>query len=485
MQAAGVSWKVYQDVGQGLDAAHYWGWGEDAYIGNYGDNSLLYFHQYQNAADSSALAQNARTGTNISASGTLFDQFKNDVTTNSLPQVSWIVAPEAYTEHPNWPANYGAWYVSQMLDALTSNPAVWSKTAFFILYDENDGFFDHMVPPTPPQTREEGISTVDITNEIFTGSATYPVSSYPAGPYGLGVRVPMLIVSPWSKGGYVNSEVFDHTSLIRFIEKRFAHQYAGLSESNITDWRRAVTGDLTSAFNFKTPNDAVVTLPSTVAYAPPDNNRHPDYSPAPPTEQAMPVQEPGTRPARAVPYRINFGAVVNLAQGTIGGLFLNTGKAAAVFQVRLNNSALGPWTYTVGPNAEVTDTLSLSGLSTYDLSVYGPNGFLRGLKGSAGANAANLAVVTIYNPDTNSITLAGENLGTRELEITLLDAYTKETITAVAQPGQVASHSWNLDASFGWYDFTITASSDSTFAQRFAGHLETGQDSVSDPAIGT
>ena len=173
LQKAGISWKVYQDVGDGLDAADYWGWTGDAYIGNYGDNSLLYFFQYQNAADGSPLAENARTGTNISKSGTLFDIFRQDVLANRLPQVSWIVAPEAYTEHPNWPANYGAWYVSQLLDILTANPEVWSKTAFFLMYDENDGFFDHMVPATPPQSRAEGISTVDTTNELFAGNSEY------------------------------------------------------------------------------------------------------------------------------------------------------------------------------------------------------------------------------------------------------------------------------------------------------------------------
>src|SRR5580692_11102765 len=221
LEKAGISWKIYQDVGDGLDAADFWGFTEDAYIGNFGDTSLLYFHQYQNAPDSSPLAQKARTGTNIAKSGTLFDIFAQDVKNNNLPQVSWVVAPEAYSEHPNWPANYGAWYISEVLDALTANPEVWSKTVFIYMFDENDGFFDHMVPPTPPQSRTEGISTVETTNELFTGAPSYPVSEFPAGPYGLSVRVPMILISPWSKGGWVNSEVFDHTSLIQFVEKRF------------------------------------------------------------------------------------------------------------------------------------------------------------------------------------------------------------------------------------------------------------------------
>src|SRR5882757_9171217 len=232
LQNAGVSWKIYQDIGLGLNASNSWGWTNDAYIGNYGDNSLLYFHQYQNAPQGSPLYEGAKTGTNANAGGSFFETLQQDVLSGNLPQVSWIAAPEAYTEHPNWPANYGAWYVSQVLDALTSNPDVWSKTAFFLMYDENDGFFDHIVPPTPPQTRSQGISTVPTTNEIYPGS-----SENPAGPYGLGVRVPMVVISPWSKGGWVNSQVFDHTSLIRFVEQRFANEHPRLTEPNITKWR--------------------------------------------------------------------------------------------------------------------------------------------------------------------------------------------------------------------------------------------------------
>ena len=121
------------------------------------------------------------------------------------------------------------------------------------------------------------MSTIDTTNEVFAGNADFA-----AGPYGLGVRVPMIVISPWSKGGWVSSEVFDHTSLIQFIEQRFGGG-DHLREKNITKWRRAVTGDLTSAFNFKTPNDDHVHAPSTAAYVPPDNDRHPDYKPAVPT----------------------------------------------------------------------------------------------------------------------------------------------------------------------------------------------------------
>jgi len=485
LEKAGVSWKIYQDMGEGLNASGFWGWTSDKpYIGNYGDNSLLYFHQYQNAPQGSPLAEQARTGTNALAGQSLFEIFQNDVKSGNLPQVSWVVAPEAYTEHPNWPANYGAWYVSQILDALTSNPEVWSKTVFFLMYDENDGFFDHVVPPTPPQTKAQGKSTVAITNEIFPGD-----SENAAGPYGLGMRVPMVVISPWSKGGFVSSEVFDHTSLIRFVEKRFENQFHGLKESNITKWRRAVSGDLTSAFNFKSPNAASVPLPSTTAYQPPDDQRHPDYVPAPPSEQSLPVQESGSRPARAVPYELNVLGSVDPIHQTVQLAFANSGKATAVFHVRSNvqtGTPIGPWTYTVEPGHEVFDTWNLksNNQSTYDLSVHGPNGFLRSFKGSiSGDQKANLDVIAFCNVFGNAITLEIINRGAAG-EITIADIYTGETIRHELRFGQSFSKSFNRNSTHGWYDFVVQAAGNSTFEQRLAGHIETGEDSMTDPAIG-
>lgn len=481
LEQAGISWKIYQDAGDGLDAADFWGWTGNAYIGNYGDNSLLYFFQYQNALEGSPLAEKGRTGTNILKSGTLFDIFRNDVLNNQLPQVSWIVAPEAYTEHGNWPANYGAWYVSQMLDALTANPEVWSKTVFFYMFDENDGFFDHMVPPTPPRSRAEGLSTVRTTNELFEGAPpNYPLSQFPAGPYGLGVRVPMIVISPWTKGGWVDSEVFDHTSLIRFLERRF-----GVLEPNITPWRRAVVGDLASAFNFASPNDALVQLPSTASYQPPEQNavagvRFPDYVPTPPASQALPQQEPGTRPARALPYELHVDGEVN-ASGV--QLFLrNTGNAAAVFQVRSGDGQAGPWTYTVGARDEASDNLAATGAS-YDLSVSGPNGFLRTFLGSLGADRAKLIVKTSYDGASGGIALVIQNHGSSAETVSVFDGYSGKTQTRVLPPSGRATFVSPLEESFGWYDFSVKVGSDPGFLRQLAGHVETGRPSVTDPAI--
>jgi phospholipase C len=477
LQAAGISWKIYQDVGNGLDAADFWGFTEDAYIGNYGDNSLLYFFQYQNAPDGSALARKARTGTNILKRGGLFDIFRQDVLGDQLPQVSWVVAPEAYTEHPNWPANYGAWYVSQVLDALTANPDVWSKTVFIWMFDENDGFFDHMVPPTPPESRADGLSTVDTTNEIFPGSATYA-----PGPYGFGVRVPMIVISPWSKGGWVCSQVFDHTSLVRFVERRFGGRHSNIVESNITKWRRAVAGDLTSAFNFASPNDAKVPLPSTIAYVPPDNDRHPDYVPEVPVDQALPAQEPGTRHARALPYELHVDGTVDALQTKLTLSFRNTGKAAAVFHVRAGDGLSGPWTYTVGAGHEVSDAFAVAG--GYDLSVYGPNGFLRRFAGSVGIESVRLTIQATYDRPSGGIELALRNFGSHSLKVSIANAYAKHTTTHTIEGHDAFTVSHGLGSSFGWYDFLITTDASPTFARQLAGHVETGRDSMTDPAIG-
>ena len=475
LENAGISWKVYQDIGNGLDAADFWGFTNNAFIGNYGDNSLLYFFQYQNAPAGGPLANGAKTGTDISQGGTLFDILAQDVLNNRLPQVSWVVAPEAYTEHGNWPPNFGAWYISQILDALTANPAVWSKTVLFYMHDENDGFFDHIVPPTPPRSRTEGISTVGTTNELFTGTSSYPASRYTPGPYGLGVRVPMIVVSPWSKGGWVNSELFDHTSLIRFIERRF-----GIIEPNITPWRRAVVGDLTSAFDFTSPNNAVVALPDTSSYQPSNKNRHPSYVPSPPSMQALPQQEPGTRPARALPYELQVDGQVSASGVQL--FFRNTGKAAAVFQVRPGDGKTGPWTYTVGAGDTASDGFGTSG-GSYHFRVYGPNGFLRTFAGRVDAGSANLAVNNIYDKKSGAIAVMIQNLSSSATNVSVLDAYSGQTQTYLLQPQQTVTYANPLRASFGWYDLTVSVGSDPSFERQLAGHVETGSPSVTDPAI--
>lgn len=480
LEKAGISWNVYQDIGAGLTAANSWGDGKDPYIGNYGDNSLLFFKQYREAGLKHPLHEKAKTGTNIAQGGTLFDHFHSDVAAGKLPQVSWVCAPEAYCEHPNWPANYGAWFVSQILDTLTSNPDVWSKTAFFLMFDENDGFFDHIIPPTPPTSRAEGLSTVETTNEFFPGK-----EKLIAGPYGLGARVPMIVISPWSKGGWVNSQVFDHTSLIRFVEARFADEYPEVREPNITPWRRSVAGDLTSAFNFLSPNDARVSLPQTAHYAPPDRKRHDDYSPKPPAVQRMPVQEPGTRPARAIPYHLEASGLLDVQKNNFEILFQNMGDAAAVFHVRSAQHI--PRTYTVAPGAQLSDVWSIDAgdAGSYEISVHGPNGFFRSYGGAINDATPNMRVKATYDVHRLHIMLQITNSGEFPRSFSIHDAYSKTTQQLSSKPGAISDHSYDLTNSHGWYDLTLTSEANASFRQQFAGHLENGQPSMSDPAMGT
>ena len=491
LQAAGVSWKIYQDLAGQTFNPDFGDGTSNSFAGNFTDNPVLYFNQYATAAQSSPLFQNACTGTeivnSIPDSGAseqawlawaehLFDDFRSDVKSGKLPQVSWIVAPGGYTEHPDWPSNYGAWYISQIFDILVSNPEVWSKTAFIINYDENDGGFDHIVSPTPPQTSANGASTVSIENELVTTSS-------PPGPIGLGVRVPFLVISPWSKGGWVNSQVFDHTSVIKFIEKRFE-----VFEANISPWRRAVTGDLTTAFNFVDPNGAPVSLPSTDGYLPPqDELAGASVNTYEPTLNGViigvPKQEKGIRRARALPYELNVYGSVNVSSSTVSLTFFNTGAATVVFHARSGNDADSVRNYTVEPGKQLSDTWSVT--SSYDLSVYGPNGFVRYFNGSIGSSAAVLDVNSSYDIEgLGSVGWSVTNAGAKNATVTVLDAYTGNKVTRLLRPHQRFEDDCALNDVFGWYDLVVTVAEDSTFEYRLAGHVETGRDSFSDPAMG-
>jgi phospholipase C len=204
------------------------------------DAILPYFSQYSNP--NSALYQKAFTPV-------FPNDFAHDVRTGTLPKVSWIIPPLGYDEHPPSPPALGAWFIDQVLQTLTSNHEVWSKTVLFVMYDENDGFFDHVAPPVaPPGT----------AGEYVTVNPLPATANGVAGPLGLGFRVPMLVVSPFSRGGYVSSEVFDHTSQIRFLEERF-----GIRSDNISAWRRKTVGDLTSTVRMGSADTALPPLPST------------------------------------------------------------------------------------------------------------------------------------------------------------------------------------------------------------------------------
>jgi phospholipase C len=492
LQRAGVTWKIYQDLAGATFAPDFGDGTGNNFAGNFTDNPVLYFKQYANAAPGTPLFDNGATGTEIintipspgapaqawrAWAESQFDELRNDVQSGRLPQVSWIMSPAGYTEHSDFPINYGAWYISQVLDILVGNPDVFSKTVLILNYDEADGSFDHIVPPTPPATPANGTSTVSIENEIVT-------TSVPNGPIGLGTRVPFVVISPWSKGGFVNSQVFDHTSVVQFIEKRF-----GVFERNISPWRRAVAGDLTSVFNFANPNDAPDNLPATDGFLPPPaelaggntSTFHPTLNSV---ILGVPAQEKGIRPARALPYELDAQASINASNSTVVLTFLNTGRATAVFHVRSGNPADPVRYYTVEPGKTLAGAWNVA--STYNLFVYGPNGFVRYFSGRIGAGAAVLEIDLSYGSEGGRATIQWKlsNDAADQAEISVLDAYTGNVSTRSLHTHATFVNKLVLDQFHGWYDLIVTVAGDPTFKYRLAGHVETGEDSFSDPALG-
>lgn len=488
LEEAGVSWRIYQE---GTD--------NDTYHGNFGLNALACFERFIEAPKGSALYQRAMTARTLT-------QFTDDIRRGELPQVSWLLPPAAFSEHPRWTPAYGATYIDRVLSALTANPDVWSRTVLFIPYDENDGFFDHLVPPQPP-VGGYGKSTVDVRDELhtFVDRSRRPVRPADGLPYGLGPRVPMLVVSPWSRGGFVCSQVFDHTSVIRFIERRF-----GVTEPNISAWRRVVCGDLVSTLDFSRRDMAAPVLPDTRHYrAIADAQcRLPTYPEAPaPGEVSHDAQEPGTRPTRPLPYDLHAEVQADAGSGAGGRLRLvlrNNGVQGAQMWARSGDSRQPPRSYTVEAGKSLSDDLpvlpSSKPAAGYAWTLLGPNGFMRvfhGLVAQAGHRADPELVLHVgraqagglsSNPTTDlsrldDFALSLENPGTDTLILTLADmAYGRPRQEVVLLPGGRKTISWNLAVSHHWYDIGITVSGYPDYLRRCAGHMETGHGSRTDPA---
>jgi phospholipase C len=244
LQAAGIDWKVYTPKTDDFGGA------------------LAWFARYRSAVPGTPLFDRgmARVEDVVSA-------FSQDISQGTLPKVSWIIPPLALSEHPPHSAANGQNFVKRLLDAIASDAEIYDSTVFILTYDEGGGFFDHVAPPVPPP---------GTAGEYVHGR-----------PIGLGVRVPMILVSPWTRGGCRCSEIFDHTSIIRFLEK-----CTGVLEPNISEWRRRTCGDLSSAFDFTNLRRDYPSLPgiNPISAA--------SVRPAPPTRQAMPRQEPGSKIAR-------------------------------------------------------------------------------------------------------------------------------------------------------------------------------------------
>lgn len=461
LQAAGIDWRVYQEYD------------------NFGCNSLAYFAHYRGLDPADERYRRARAyvpgSTADNAASTQADHLiaaiASDVQADRLPQVAWVVPPTAYCEHPEAPPAYGESLVSRLIDALTSNLQVWARTALIINYDENDGFFDHVPAPLPALDARMGRSNVEVHGEAYEGV-----------PVGLGIRVPMLVISPWTRGGWVNSQVFDHTSVLRLLERRF-----GVAEPNISPWRRAVSGDLTSVFDFRAPDDSALSaLPSVADYRTRTAALRGKPQPQPPATAGMPRQEPGQRPARALPYALQVHARVHDGDA-LQLQFVNSGTAAAAFNVYGGAANGGPWYYTVLPGTQLDDVpVGATHDGAYALRVHGPNGFLREFSGDLALERTQGAVPWVQaRQDGDALVLEIGNAGQQPctLQLRALDYADRMPRPLQLAADQRLSIRVPLADSDHWYDLAIEQPG-GAFRRRLAGHLETGRPSRSDPALG-
>jgi phospholipase C len=476
LQAAGISWKVYQEYD------------------NFGDNLLSLFPPFRPAPKDSALYRRGRSWVSEDKQGAdrqrsdgeqLVAAFRRDVATGSLPQVSWIVTAADLSEHPQAEPSKGEHVTARLIEALVDNPDMFAKTVLILNYDEAGGFYDHVPPPVPPVGNYRGHSTVPLDGETkdYGTGAEREAGKHPIG---LGIRTPTIIVSPWSRGGFVCSELFDHTSVLQFVEKRF-----GVREPNISAWRRSVCGDLTSAFDFAhSDRAAALKLPTTDDFreriarslAGPVNTI--------PATQMPTAQMPGQRPHRPLPYALEVVAGVT-PERRLRIEMINRGSTGATFTVHDNSDAQEPWHYTIGAgDRSASEQWHDAGpLSAYDLTLRGPNGLWRRYAGSLDPQGSRAEVLLVQRGSEGAVELVLHN-GTRDpavFTIALDHHYPAQGArmrTVSVAPGKQATALWQLAASDHWYDFAVTLDGDAAFLRRFAGKIETGRAGRTDPGIG-
>lgn len=554
-----ISWKIYQNEVWTADVP-----GEqiDEWLGNYGDNAIEYVKRYnvrlsayfrKNGDQSSNQKLSAAEvtekynklsdqdknlidkafATNINAPENylelapfsykddngvtqsmdipkhdIFYQFRKDVDAGKLPTVSWLVAPERFSDHTSSPL-YGTWYVSEAIDILTKDPEVWKKTIFILTYDENDGYFDHMPPYVVPKPGATDTGKVSAKIDV---SADY--ENKKDSPIGLGYRVPMLVASPWSKGGYVNSQVFDHTSCLMFLE-HFLGKKTGknIKSKNISPWRRAICGDLTSVFR-PAKEDATGIPPllnreQVITKINNAKNKPPQVKPNPLTPEEiktgsyLPKQEAGTKRACAIPYQLY--AECNLDRsGKRIELQLSTGKGnfgqkvlplGAAFNMYTNQNYKGlpgkTWDYALVAGDQLKDELLLNAFEQeqYDLSITAPNGFFRRFMGDKKDPALSLACGyeisgLVAKKLTGNIELTLENKGSEEIKLKITDnAYQQAEKQITIAPGRKTKIVVDLKNSSSWYDFTVRDLNNTRYYRQYAGHVETGEESITDPLM--
>jgi phospholipase C len=471
LEREGISWKIYQDPDDNWSGLMHGG---------------LAFRSFREAKPGSPIYEKGMSHHTI-------DDLRQAVLDDALPAVSWILPTQLESEHPGAPSSAarGGHFVERVLDALTANPASWSKTAFFITYDENDGLFDHVPPPAVPSYNPDGTlagkSSIPVEGMYFAVNHPGYIESSDTvtghvRPWGMGPRVPMMVISPWSRGGWVNSQVFDHTSIGMFLEKRF-----GIRLDAISAWHRMVSGDLTSAFDFRSRANATpVTLPDMAGYAAVEDRSKQFPLAAPPVFPQPVDREAGVRPSRALPYDIAVSAQAR-PDGHLLLEFANAGGQGVVLHV-YDKSHLEriPRRYSVASGASLSDDFwhpALADDGAYDLEVFGPNGFFRSFRGNVADDVASgVAILLKHDAATGELMVRMTNAGqhTRSFAIAF-NAYrdiTKPVPLDVAAGG-ASEYAWKIDGVGNWYDVSVSGAGK---AYRMAGRMENGLASVSDPA---
>lgn len=459
--------------------------------------------------------------------GDILHQFREDVSQGKLPTVSWLAAPQNFSDHPSAPW-YGAWYVSEVLDILTKNPETWKKTIFIVTYDENDGYFDHVPPFSIPDNNipgtgkcSAGIETelefVRLENELKQG---IPRKQAREAAIGLGFRVPMMIASPWSRGGKVCSQVFDHTSTLQFLEtfvnKKFNKQ---IKLDNISQWRRTICGDLTAAFTpfdgsqlapipFLDRNNYVETIYNAKFKQEPAGYKQVTdaditaYASSPAQCAVMPKQEQGIRPSSALPYELYSHGQLSKDRGSFqlrlqAGNTVFKGKAAgSPFSVYAPgkytekgvDEKCRVWSFAAAAGDVLTYEWPLHAFDSkqYHLRVYGPNGFYREYKGS---NTDPLTVECVYENKGKADLLSGNivlhlrNRNNTQAQSIQITEHGNSRAVHIAAGGTEAVV-LNLDATHQWYDVQLTVAGMAAFAQHYCGRVETGKEGFTDPVMG-
>jgi len=410
--------------------------------------------------------------------GDVLHQFRKDVESGQLPAVSWLVAPEHYSDHPG-SAWFGAWYLSEAIHILTQDPEVWKKTVFILCYDENDGYFDH-VPPfiAPHPNRPE-------TGKVSPGIDTKADVSDAHGrdhSIGLGYRCPLVIASPWTRGGAVNSQVCDHTSIIMFVETWLARKGIHVKETNISDWRRTVCGDLSSAF--KPYKGEKIDLPKFLEKDTYIERIHKASFKQSPTPAGLlkaedvekfsvaAFQERGTRVSCPLPYDFEASIAPGNGQATVS-MAARSKLAGGPFNVYSYGKDFVARAYAVKAGDILEDVIPTS--EPCHVRVDGPNGFMREVK--ADAQPSFLATCRRVGSD---IVVTIKNPSAKQIQIALKDAYAAASTMIGVGAGASKEAKFSTAPGKSWYDISV---SEGKTEFRFAGRVETGKWTVSDPAM--